>query len=108
MMTQIGIVSGQILTFLEEKQSPITLKEVVFELDEAVEVILMSIGWLTREGLIHLESMTGKILIYSIFDRKECLEINQNTTPAEENLNGVEPKNRIKDKLEEEDRDLQI
>ena len=54
-MTRLGIISGEILTFLEEKKRPVRLKELDDYIDEPKELIDMSLGWLTREGLTDIE-----------------------------------------------------
>ena len=63
MITKIGIVSGEILTILERMNRPMSIKSFESFLDEPSEMILMSIGWLAREGYIHLEMVEGECLI---------------------------------------------
>jgi hypothetical protein len=55
MMTKLGIISGEILTLLEEKKRPLRFKEIGEYIDEPRELIDMSLGWLTREGLTDIE-----------------------------------------------------
>ncbi|MCD4780665.1 MAG: winged helix-turn-helix domain-containing protein [Candidatus Omnitrophica bacterium] len=55
MMTKLGIISGEILTLLEEKKRPLRFKEIDEYIDEPRELIDMSLGWLTREGLTDIE-----------------------------------------------------
>ena len=60
MITQIGIVSGEILTlFDDEVNSPLTLKEIDLRLNENRDDILMSLGWLEREGYLYIKKFTG-------------------------------------------------
>jgi hypothetical protein len=54
MITQIGIASGEILTLIEEKKRPVSISEVEALLDNEKELTYMSIGWLVREGHVHL------------------------------------------------------
>jgi hypothetical protein len=54
MITQIGIASGEILTLIEEKKRPVSLEEIESRLKNEKELAYMSIGWLVREGHVHL------------------------------------------------------
>lgn len=54
MITKIGIVAGEIWRHLDEKETS-TLSEISTLLDHPNEIVLMSIGWLTREGHIVLK-----------------------------------------------------
>jgi hypothetical protein len=54
MITQIGIASGEILTFMEDKKRPVSIKEIESHLENEKELTYMSIGWLVREGHVHL------------------------------------------------------
>ncbi len=54
MITKIGIVAGEIWRHLDEKEIT-TLSEIYAALDHPNELILMSIGWLTRKGHVILE-----------------------------------------------------
>lgn len=54
MIINIGIVSGEILNFLEVKKEPVSITEIKFHLDDPIELINMSIGWLIREKYVHL------------------------------------------------------
>jgi hypothetical protein len=57
MITKIGIVAGEIWHFLE-KRDKVSLDDIVKQVDAPREVVLMSIGWLAREGHIVLEGET--------------------------------------------------
>jgi len=59
MMTQIGIVSGEILTLFDEVDGPLTLKEIELRLNENRDDVLMSLGWLEREGYLKVEKFAG-------------------------------------------------
>jgi len=54
MITQIGIVAGEIWRLLEEKGA-IKFSELLANIDKPRELILMSLGWLAREGHILLD-----------------------------------------------------
>jgi hypothetical protein len=51
MITEIGIIAGDIWGLLEERGN-LTLAEVYNRLSHQKDCILMSIGWLAREGHI--------------------------------------------------------
>jgi len=53
MITEIGITAGEIWHVLDNK-SPIFLKEVLKEIDAPKDLILMSLGWLAREGHVNV------------------------------------------------------
>ncbi len=54
MITQIGIASGEILTLIDEKKRPVSIKEIESYLENEKELAYMSIGWLVREGHVLL------------------------------------------------------
>ena len=54
MITEIGIVAGDIWHFLDTRRSS-TLAELVKGIDKDRNVVLMSLGWLAREGHIILD-----------------------------------------------------
>lgn len=59
MITEIGITAGDIWHYLD-KHSSATLDELVKGIGQKRELILMSLGWLAREGHITVEpEMTG-------------------------------------------------
>ena len=49
MITEIGIVAGEIWHFLDQN-SQATLSALVSNIDQPRDLILMSLGWLAREG----------------------------------------------------------
>ncbi len=55
MITEIGIVAGEIWHVLDQ-QGKCTLQELCSALERPREIILMSLGWLCREG--HVELLT--------------------------------------------------
>ncbi len=54
MITQIGITSGDILNLIDQKKRPLSLAEVRSHLNNEEGLTDMSIGWLVREGYVHL------------------------------------------------------
>lgn len=58
MITEIGIVAGEIWHFLDQ-HGEVTLSTLVNGIDKPRDNILMSLGWLAREGHVVLEEITG-------------------------------------------------
>lgn len=58
MITEIGITAGHIWHFLDEKHQA-TLEELTKGIGEKKELILMSLGWLAREGHVNLREDNG-------------------------------------------------
>ena len=54
MITQIGIVAGEIWQLLDNN-AIMSLKEIVSNLERPEYLVLMSLGWLLREGHVLLE-----------------------------------------------------
>jgi len=54
MITQIGIISGEILNLIDKKKRPISFGEIRTNLDSQKDLTTMSIGWLIREKYVHL------------------------------------------------------
>lgn len=55
MITEIGIVAGDIWHYLDQHKSS-TLKQLEKSIDKDSNVIMMSLGWLAREGHVILEN----------------------------------------------------
>ncbi|MFH0855030.1 MAG: winged helix-turn-helix domain-containing protein [Candidatus Omnitrophota bacterium] len=53
MITEIGIVAGEIWHFLDQR-SEVSLTELVKDIDKSRDNVLMSLGWLAREGHVLL------------------------------------------------------
>ncbi|HDZ77594.1 MAG TPA: hypothetical protein ENH41_05880 [Candidatus Omnitrophica bacterium] len=68
MITKIGIVAGEIWHFLDER-GEVALSEIVSKIDRPRDNILMSIGWLAREGHILLDEGA---LDYTVSLRKQA------------------------------------
>lgn len=56
MITEIGIVAGDIWHYLDQHKSAM-LTEIVKSIDKDQSVVLMSLGWLAREGHVILEGV---------------------------------------------------
>lgn len=53
MITQIGIIAGEIWHYLDD-HGPSSLSGLVANIDKPRDMILMSLGWLAREGHVIL------------------------------------------------------
>ncbi len=69
MITEIGIVAGEIWQFLEKRKEA-SLEDIFKSLDKSKEIILMSLGWLAREGHV-LVRKTKDSLKFALRERKE-------------------------------------
>lgn len=67
MITQIGIVAGEIWHFLEKNKAT-KLSGIVSSTEKPRDMVLMSIGWLAREGHVVLK---GEAPDYLVSLRKE-------------------------------------
>lgn len=54
MITEIGITAGEIWHYLDE-HGQVVLSQLTSGIDKPRDVILMSLGWLAREGHVILE-----------------------------------------------------
>ena len=54
MITEIGIVAGDIWHYLDQHKSS-TLSQLIKGIDKKRDVVLMSLGWLAREGHVIME-----------------------------------------------------
>ena len=55
MITEIGIVAGEIWHFLDKHDKSSSLEDILKGIEKDHDTILMSIGWLAREGHVVLE-----------------------------------------------------
>ena len=55
MITELGIVAGEVWHYLEKSSKHDTLENIVKNIDKPRDTTLMSIGWLAREGHVVLE-----------------------------------------------------
>ncbi len=58
MITEIGIVAGDIWHFLDE-HGEITLSRLINGIDRPRDIVLMSLGWLAREGHVVVQQISG-------------------------------------------------
>lgn len=58
MITEIGIVAGDIWHFLDQ-HGEVTLSVLIKGIDKPRDNILMSLGWLAREGHVILQQIDG-------------------------------------------------
>ena len=58
MITQIGLVAGDIWHYLENHED-VTFKELDKHIQKSTDLILMGLGWLSREGHVIVEEKDG-------------------------------------------------
>ncbi|MCM8801480.1 MAG: winged helix-turn-helix domain-containing protein [Candidatus Omnitrophica bacterium] len=58
MITEIGIVAGEIWHFLDQ-HGEVLLSEMIQSLQRSRDNVLMSVGWLAREGHVILQQING-------------------------------------------------
>lgn len=68
MIIEIGIVAGEIWHFLDQKEE-VGLQDLIKGIDREPENILMSLGWLAREGHVILVKINND---YRISLRKDA------------------------------------
>lgn len=66
MITEIGIVAGDIWHFLDQ-HGGVSLSVLISGIDKPRDFVLMSLGWLAREGHVILQKTNGD---YSVVLRK--------------------------------------
>ena len=71
MITKIGVISGEIITLLEQENNPLlTTDDIAVLLDEPREWVLMSVGWLLREGYLYVHGNNPKQVFIGLRPRK--------------------------------------
>ncbi|MCK5451419.1 MAG: winged helix-turn-helix domain-containing protein [Candidatus Omnitrophica bacterium] len=55
MITQIGLIAGEIWEHLDKNNKEVELGELMAGVNKERDLVLMSIGWLAREGHVVLE-----------------------------------------------------
>lgn len=55
MIIRIGIVAGDIWSYLEKHDKAARVEDIINDLQKDRDMVMMSIGWLAREGHILLE-----------------------------------------------------
>jgi len=58
MITEIGIVAGDIWHFLDQHEE-VFLSELIRGIDKPRDNVLMSLGWLAREGHVIVQQVNG-------------------------------------------------
>jgi len=58
MITEIGIVAGEIWHYLDS-YGEVSLNKMLESLDRPRDIVLMSLGWLAREGHVVLREENG-------------------------------------------------
>jgi hypothetical protein len=69
MITRIGIISGEILSLLEDCKTSLSLDQLLRIQDATRDEILMSLGWLAREGFIRMRQVNSNYVL-SLNDKK--------------------------------------
>ena len=67
MITEIGIIAGDIWHFLDQ-HGEVVLSTLIKGIDKPRDNVLMSLGWLAREGHVILQQIDGE---YRISLRKD-------------------------------------
>ena len=62
MITQIGIIAGEIWHYLDE-HGPVVFSQLVKGIDRPKELALMSLGWLAREGHVVVHQDRGELRV---------------------------------------------
>jgi len=62
MITEIGIVAGDIWHFLDQ-HGEVSLSTLILGIDKPRDNVLMSLGWLAREGHVILQQMDDEYKI---------------------------------------------
>lgn len=63
MITKIGLVAGEIWEYLDDHEKAAQLEDIISSINKDREIILMSIGWLAREGHIAVEGEHANYLV---------------------------------------------
>ena len=63
MITEIGIVAGEIWHYLDGQHTEVKFSQVISGIDRPKELALMSLGWLAREGHVIVRQQGSQLLI---------------------------------------------
>lgn len=63
MITLIGLVAGEIWSYLDAHDSEAKISEMIEDMGREKEIMLMSLGWLAREGHIILDGDAPDYLV---------------------------------------------
>ncbi len=69
MITRIGLVAGDIWSYLDKNGGAAEMEDVIKAVDKDRNIALMSVGWLAREGHVVLEETKGSS--YTVRLKKE-------------------------------------
>ncbi|MFH1856029.1 MAG: winged helix-turn-helix domain-containing protein [Candidatus Omnitrophota bacterium] len=58
MITEIGIAAGDIWHYLDES-GKVKLSEIAMDINKERDLLLMSLGWLAREGHVKVDEVNG-------------------------------------------------
>lgn len=70
MIIEIGITAGDIWHYLDQHQEPVSFRQLVLEINRPKDLILMSLGWLAREGHVILNQLSPESDNYKISLRR--------------------------------------
>jgi len=70
MITQIGLVAGDIWSYLEAHKGTGQLESIISGLEKERDLVLMSIGWLAREGHVTLEGDSTNYVVKLVSKRE--------------------------------------
>ena len=63
MIIRLGVVAGEMLTILEQTGGPMNIDELGKKLDHPQEIVLMSLGWMVRQGYLKLEERENNYVV---------------------------------------------
>jgi hypothetical protein len=63
MITEIGIIAGEIWHYLDTHGDDIAFSQIVKELQQPDTLVLMSLGWLAREGHVIVRQDGGELRV---------------------------------------------
>lgn len=70
MITRIGIAAGDIWHYLDEN-GKVDFSNIIKDINKPRDLLLMSLGWLAREGHVKVEEVSGD---YEVELSKPCVE----------------------------------
>ncbi|MBP9855217.1 MAG: winged helix-turn-helix domain-containing protein [Candidatus Omnitrophica bacterium] len=71
MITNIGIMAGEILTVLEQKNRPLSLKELEVFVGNSHDQLMMGLGWLVREVLVQRSQVGSDMYVKEVKNYKQ-------------------------------------
>jgi len=61
-MTSLGLVEGEVLTYLEEHGATM-LRELIWKLEQSTAMVTMGVGALIREGLVEGRQQDVNVMV---------------------------------------------